>query len=410
LQAVPQVRVEIPAQANFGRARKLDVPSIRPVAAAVGYNSDMPTLIGELDKQSSQIRFEVIDFSAGELIRLHDEKEILIQPAFQRMFRWSQAQQSRLIESMLLGLPIPQIVLFQREDGVLELIDGLQRVSSIIRFITGKTPHEAREEQEQTTELSGCDLLPSLNGKLFSDFEPVLQLELKRKTLRAVVIRRTNDPNLRYEMFKRLNAGGSPAEPHEVRNASLRIIGAPGEKFLKFLDECSKYPAFEDLTETLSEQSERRLGRQELVLRFFALKNSIETYKGNISDWLDNYSEAVPKGHATFDYAKERPLFDKFFTILADKLGSEAFLKHKNTRALGGLAPAYFDAVTMGTFPLMDRLAAATQEDAKATLNKAVGHENDDFRKNVGPGANAVPRLHHRIAEVRRVFDKNLPR
>ena len=72
------------------------------------------SLVGELDERSSQIRFDVIDFSAGELIRLHHDKEINIQPAFQRMFRWTQAQQSRLIESMLLGLPVPQIVLFQK--------------------------------------------------------------------------------------------------------------------------------------------------------------------------------------------------------------------------------------------------------------------------------------------------------
>src|ERR1039457_1540242 len=103
----------------------------------------MTSLLRELDERSSQIRFEVIDFSAGELIRLHENKEINIQPAFQRMFRWSPEQQSRLIESMLLGLPVPQIVLFQRQDGVLELIDGLQRVSSIIRFITNKTPKGA---------------------------------------------------------------------------------------------------------------------------------------------------------------------------------------------------------------------------------------------------------------------------
>src|ERR1700683_1964360 len=118
----------------------------------------MVDLLKELDQRSSEIRFEVIDFSAGELIRLHHDREINIQPAFQRMFRWSPEQQSRLIESMLLGLPIPQIVLFQREDGVLELIDGLQRVSSIIRFITGKTPQEAEEEQEQPTILAGCDI------------------------------------------------------------------------------------------------------------------------------------------------------------------------------------------------------------------------------------------------------------
>jgi hypothetical protein len=369
----------------------------------------MPNLLTELDKRSSEIRFEVIDFSAGELIRLHQDGEINIQPAFQRMFRWSPEQQGRLIESMLLGLPIPQIVLFQREDGVLELIDGLQRVSSIIRFITGRTPHEAEEDQEKKAVLVGCDILPSLNGKTFGDLEPVLQLELKRKTLRAIAIRRTNDPNLRYEMFKRLNAGGSPAEAHEVRNASLRIVGPTGEAFLKFLDECSTQPFFEELTDTLSEQAKHRLGSQELVLRFFALKNSIDTYKGSISDWLDNYSEAVAKGSVNFDYDHERPLFTSFFALLSRKLGPEAFVKHKNSRALGGLAPAYFDAVTMVVLPLADRLDRVSAERAKEILNLAVGHENTGFRENVGPGANAVPRLLRRIEEVRRVFAEHLP-
>jgi len=369
----------------------------------------MPDLLDELDQRSSQIRFDVIDFSAGELLRLHQDKEIETQPAFQRMFRWSQVQQSRLIESMFLGFPVPQIVLFQREDGVLELIDGLQRVSTIIRFITNRTPTGAEESQDTSTKLTGCDILTLLNDKLFSELPPVLQLEFKRKTLRAIVIKRTNDPNLRYEMFKRLNAGGSPAEPHEVRNASLRIIGIEGERFLGFLDRCSRLQAFDELTDTLSEQAKRRLGRQELVLRFFALKNSRRTYKGNISDWLDEYSEAVAKGQPIFDYDTEWPVFERLFTVMNEKFGTEAFLKHKNNRALGGLAPAYFDAVTMGILPLVDLLALATPERAKEVLNLAVGHENEDFRENVGPGANAVPRLHHRIAEVERVFRANLP-
>lgn len=367
------------------------------------------TLLQELDQQSSQIRFETIDFSAGELIRLHENGEINIRPEFQRMFRWSQGQQSRFIESMLLSLPVPQIVFFQREDGVLELIDGLQRVSSLIRFITGKSPGPD-DEENASTELDGCDLLTSLNGKTFRTLDPVLQLELKRKTLRAIVIRRTNDPTLRYEMFKRLNSGGSPAEPHEIRNASLRIVGAAGERFLAFLRDRAEDSAFQEVTETLSDQAKYRLGREELVLRFLALKRSLHTYKGNISDWLDAYSEAVVKQHVTFDYVREEEDFNRLFTVLASKLGSVAFVKHKGGRAMGGLAPAYFDAVTMGVLPLIDRLERVSHEEAKRILTAAVGHENTAFRDNVGPGANAAVRLHGRIAEVQRVFDEMLPR
>jgi len=277
----------------------------------------MVSLLEEIDQRSSQIRFEVIDFSAGELIRLHENNEVNIQPAFQRMFRWSEAQQSRLIESMLLGLPVPQIVLFQRSDGVLELIDGLQRVSSLIRFMTGKSPGASQDEQPEQPEgpvtLSGCDILISLNGQTFATLDSVLQLELKRKTLRAIVIRRTNDPNLRYKMFKRLNSGGSPAEAHEIRNASLRIIGAAGERFLSFLEECSNESGFQEVTDILSDVAKQRLGRQELVLRFFALKLYINSYKGSISDWLDEFSEAVVKDELKFNCRREKEEFDRFF-------------------------------------------------------------------------------------------------
>jgi len=210
-------------------------------------------------------------------------------------------------------------------------------------------------------------------------------------------------------MFKRLNSGGSPAEPHEIRNASLRIVGKSGEKFLEFLHSCSTYPPFQEATETLSDQAKDRLGREELVLRFFALKNAIQDYRGNISDWLDEYSENVVKGSVPFDYPGERKTFDRAFSILAEKFGEEAFLKHKNKRALGGLAPAYFDAVTMGTLPILKRLAKASPKSAKVILNEAVGHQNAEFRNNVGPGANATPRLYKRIAEVKKVFETKLP-
>jgi len=102
------------------------------------------------------------------------------------------------------------------------------------------------------------------------------------------------------------------------------------------------------------------------------------------------------------------PAQSRFFTVLAKKLGPEAFVKHKSGRALGGLAPAYYDAVTMGLLPLIDRLGTVTPDRAKKILNDAVGHENENFRDNVGPGANAVPRLYKRIAEVKRVFDQQL--
>jgi len=88
----------------------------------------------QIEKSSATIRTEAVDFTFGEIINLHKDKEIVIQPDYQRLFRWSDEQRSRLIESILLELPIPQIFFIENNSGVLELIDGLQRISSVIRF------------------------------------------------------------------------------------------------------------------------------------------------------------------------------------------------------------------------------------------------------------------------------------
>src|SRR5580658_6546545 len=87
-----------------------------------------------IDKKVGEVRIDGLDMSFGELLSLHESQELIIQPEYQRLFRWSPEQQSRLIESVLLSLPIPQLFVIENDNGKLELIDGLQRISSIIHF------------------------------------------------------------------------------------------------------------------------------------------------------------------------------------------------------------------------------------------------------------------------------------
>jgi len=108
-----------------------------------------------------EIRTTAVDFSFGELLNLHNEREIVIRPEYQRLFRWTMEQRSRLIESGILGLPIPPIFLVEGNNGVLELIDGLQRTSSVLQFLD----HDSIGEPELV--LSGCDIIPDLNGFSF---------------------------------------------------------------------------------------------------------------------------------------------------------------------------------------------------------------------------------------------------
>jgi len=124
--------------------------------------------------ESKEIRTEAVDFSFGELLNLHRDNEIIIQPEYQRLFRWSNEQRSRLIESILLRLPIPPIFLIENETGVLELIDGLQRTSSVLQFLD----HEVINQPELI--LEGCDILTEINGMKYDDFNTSIRLGLKR--------------------------------------------------------------------------------------------------------------------------------------------------------------------------------------------------------------------------------------
>ena len=131
--------------------------------------------------ESKEIRTEAVDFSFGELLNLHRDGEVIIQPEYQRLFRWSNEQRSRLIESILLRLPIPPIFLIEDDNGVLELIDGLQRTSSVLQFLD----HTAINQDELL--LEGCDILKEINGMKFGNFSTSIHLGLKRTPIRAVI-------------------------------------------------------------------------------------------------------------------------------------------------------------------------------------------------------------------------------
>lgn len=117
----------------------------------------------EIEKGAAEISTDRYSMSIGELISLYREREIDIHPEFQRFYRWSDLQKSKLVESLLLGIPLPPIFVAQRNDGVWDVVDGLQRISTILEFV-GELKAEDGSVHEQL-ELEGTRYLPSLAGK-----------------------------------------------------------------------------------------------------------------------------------------------------------------------------------------------------------------------------------------------------
>lgn len=251
--------------------------------------------------------------------------------------------------------------------------------------------------------LVDCDIVSELNGKTFDDLGTALQIRLKRAFVRVEVIRRESDPKLKYYMFKRLNTGGERLTPQQIRNCTIRLLDP---KFNDFIIELSKEPDFVTCTEGLTE--EQRLGAfdQELVLRFFALKNARDRFKHDVSDFLTDYMEAVsdPSCSLSFDFASEKAGFLKTLRLLAATLGDRAFAyaNPRHTELTRGFSVYHYEALNIG---LQKYLGRMDPEDAH--LVKKVGDKlrevklSDEFiRITTGGGKNSPGPLQERIGFV----------
>lgn len=343
----------------------------------------------DLDRE---IRSTAVDFSFGELLNLHNDEEIIIRPEYQRLFRWSNEQRSRLIESILLGLPIPPIFLIENEDGILELIDGLQRTSSVLQFLDNAAIGQPE------LRLEGCDIIKSLNGLTFQDLPTSLRFKLKRSPIRATIINKSGDPIVKYEMFKRLNTGGSLLSAQEIRNCSSRMISG-GDRFYESIQEMAQFPEFKRAISRLPESSIEKRGDEELVLRFFAVTGYREGFKGNIEEWLDSLMEKILFKEIEFDPESQKQSFLSVFSLISSKLGDEAFTRfNDHNEATGRLAPAYYEAVVATFAQYMADLQVIDSEVLKNRLIEAFSSE--EFKAATGPGANTIQKLGTRIFSV----------
>lgn len=301
-------------------------------------------LIENVDQQIIKIRTKSLDVSFNELYDMYQNEELSIDPDYQRLFRWDEEKQSRFIESLILEMPVPPIFVIETEEGVYELIDGLQRISSYLHF-RGEKLGEG-ENINKDLVLCGCDIIEDLNGYSFETLPKALQIKIKRSFVRMEVIKKESEPSLKYHMFKRLNTGGELLTAQEIRNCTIRMLGNRGIDFIK---ECSKDSNFKKAIERLDEDKKQKLGDHELILRFFALKNSLNEYKYPVTEYLTNYLEMITTSSEVFDFTKEKVIFEKTFSIINRMFNNEAFSTISITdKTTNNFANYLFDAVSLG--------------------------------------------------------------
>jgi hypothetical protein len=350
-------------------------------------------LIFAVDSKIREVRTDSLDMSFGELANKYRDRELVIQPDFQRLFRWSEGKQSRFIESLLLELPLPPFFLIENENGIWELIDGLQRVSSYLHFV-GLLPNC------DNLVLTECDIIPELNGIAYMDIPIALQLKLKNRYVRLEIVKKESDSKLRYYMFKRLNTGGEILSDQEIRNCTIRILN---DQFNKYIIELSNYEDFRHCISTLSDDKILEKYDQELILRFFAFKNDRDSFRHDVGDFMTKYMEAVSdpeRDEIQFDYTNEKYVFEKTFKILSETLGEYAFSRvNDNGRYVLGFVVYHYEAFTLGIQKFLDQIDLCNADQIQRIKREFTLIKKDpQFRdKTTGGGRNTKRYLKDRI-------------
>ncbi|HIP27531.1 MAG TPA: DUF262 domain-containing protein, partial [Flavobacteriaceae bacterium] len=253
----------------------------------------------------------------------NDDGEIYI-PEYQREFVWPEKRQSKFIESIILGIPIPYIF-FADVEGRYEIVDGSQRIRTLHAFLHDKL------------KLQNLEKLTLLNEFYFKDLSIVRQRRIKKKSLKMIALSEKTDPEARFDLFERINTGSDELKAIEIRK------GIHSGKFYDFITECSTNKLFRKLC-PISEKRTLRAEPQELVLRFFAYSENRKNYNNKVAVFIDDY---IKEKKNNFTKEIKENMKNNFIKMLnfVDKNFENGFAKTKTAKSTPRVR---FEAISVG--------------------------------------------------------------
>lgn len=295
----------------------------------------------QLKKKQKDSDFDIREFPVELIFDKYTKKVFelgkteLFLPDYQRDFTWNQKQKSLFIESVLLDLPIPYIYVADvrsgEDEGRIEIVDGSQRTRTLVKFLNNEF------------ELSDLELLNELNGFRFCDFPISRQLRFKRKTIRFIELLEV-DEEARRQIFYRLNSGGTPLRDMEKR------FGTESGPFFDLVKKLSASEQFRRLC-PVSDSRKNHREYEELVLRFFAYRFDLESYKKGVAPFLDNFMKKmngdlkVHKGGVEFDFNVFESTFVEMMNFVDTKMFPLYFKKSADHLSVPRIR---FEALSLG--------------------------------------------------------------
>ncbi|MFE3073534.1 DUF262 domain-containing protein [Streptomyces sp. NPDC059247] len=271
----------------------------------------------QLRGERGRVDVAVHNFSVRELVRMIADEELNASPSYQRKFRWTETDESLFVESVFLGLPIPPIFVATNVGFQWEVVDGLQRLSTLAHFLARDADESGMVDRDEPLRLRGLEKLTELNGCTFSELPKNLQVYFGRQPLQVTSLTDKSDLQARFDVFERLNRGGIQLTAQEVRACVYQ------GRFNEFIDDLSTDSRLGDILK-LQKVRQDDGTRAEQVLKFFAYKNHKDEFDGKVETFLNKYMQVA--GH-DFNYTTERDVFDKALGALHSICDGKPFLR-----------------------------------------------------------------------------------
>jgi Protein of unknown function DUF262 len=345
------------------------------------------------EKKQRELITSVVDYNLGTLADLIHTKAIDLSPEYQRRFRWDATRQSKLIESFLMNVPVPPIFLNEDAYGQYSVIDGKQRLNTVYEFLRGRL------------QLKDLEIFSDINGSNFDNLPSRLQTVIRtRPTLRAVIILRQSDEDVKFEVFQRLNTGGVRLNPQEIRNSTYT---GPLNNLILDLSTQKQFHRLLGIKNKEQSAIYQEMRDAEFVLRFFTFRDSWQTFSGGMKRQMDRFM--ANNRYAPTDFLSElKSDFLRAITTVELCFGEHAFQRWLPERKVWKrqVLASLYDAQMFACREYSPEKVKSKQDRILASLQQLF--LDKEFRRSIDAATNTPTFFVNRILVVKGIIQSAL--
>lgn len=348
---------------------------------------DFAENIIDIPPEQRKLYTESSDFTVETLVSKLKNSSIYI-PDFQRKYVWSDIQASKLIESLIIQCPIPVIYLNQEKDETYSVIDGNQRVTSLKRYLSDEF------------KLKGLTAYSELEGLSFSQLDPRFQRHINNRTIRCISISRETHPQVKFDVFERLNSGSVKLNKQELRHGLYYGTLIKSAKNLVAKTEITKYVLAID-------NKNKRMKAEEFILRFWTLSQGFENYKGSLAASINSYIE---NNNNSKEIEGLEKIFKETFHLVINSFGDFSFLTIEKDASgnlrKGKFNAALYDALMVGFYKNYIDKKLITSDKKSENIEKLYHLFETDpiFVKHISQATGNKNAIKYRIEAIQKEF------